>query len=111
MTNNPDIVFARDHLAPRTASEMTALFVADISQPRREARRLAGSMLRAAAHAITAGSDTFAFRVPADPLAASVQAASLIRLAQDIDPVTIRTSPKWEKDDTTRKGKTMKTAN
>lgn len=89
-------------------SEVRAMFVGDVTQPRRDARKLAGSMLRAAAHAITAGTESFAFRVPADPLAASVQAASLIRLAQDIDPVTVRTSPRWEKDDDSPRARRMK---
>ncbi|KFI51456.1 hypothetical protein [Bifidobacterium callitrichos] len=84
-------------------SEVKAMFVGDVTQPRRDARKLAGSMLRAAAHAITAGTETFTFRVPADPLAASVQAASLVRLAQDIDPVIMRTSPQWERDEGTRR--------
>lgn len=103
MTDNSEHVVARDPLIPRAADEMTALFIGDVRQPRRDARRLAGAMLRAAAHAIMAGTDTFTFKVPGDPLAASVQAASLIRLAQEINLITIRTSPQWDRDEGTRR--------
>lgn len=77
--------------------DLNAMFIADVSQPRRQAKVLAGELLRAAAHAIQGGSREFSFRVPADPAIAGVQAASLIRLAQEIHPITVRPDPKWER--------------
>lgn len=88
-----------DPLALADTREVEALFVGDVTQPRRDARRLAGSLLRAAAHAITAGTDTFTFHIPADPLAASVQAASMLQLAQRLSPITRNTDPKWDRPD------------
>ncbi|KFI55260.1 hypothetical protein [Bifidobacterium callitrichos] len=100
MTTNasrPDA--GRDPLALADTRDVKAMFIGDVQQQRRDARRLAGSLLRAAAHAITAGADTFTFHVPADPLAASVQAASMLQLAQQLSPITRNADPKWDRPD------------
>lgn len=90
--------------------DLNAMFIADVDQPRRQAKVLAGELLRAAAHAIQGGNNTFAFRVPADPAIASVQAASLIRLAQEINPITVRPARKWERPEL-RPGRGAKPSN
>ena len=64
------------NIGPQWKGDLSAHFIADVSQPRH-----------------------VSFRVPADPLIASVQSASLLRLAQELQPETLHIDPKWEKPD------------
>ncbi|MBT1178615.1 hypothetical protein [Bifidobacterium vespertilionis] len=59
----------------------------DVTVNRRDARRIAGHAIRAIAHALQAGRATdITIALHADPLADAITGASLIRLAQSIDP-------------------------
>lgn len=61
---------------------------ADVSQPRKDAQRLAGRLLRAAAHSMQSGHDsTLTLHIPAHPVDAAITGASLLIIAQQIDPL------------------------
>lgn len=80
-------------------ADLNAHFIADMSQPRHEAKAFAAKLIRATAYAMKGGAQDVSFRIPADPLIASVQSASLLRLAQELQPETLHIDPKWEKPD------------
>lgn len=59
----------------------------DVTANRQDARRIAGQAIRAIAHALQAGQATdITIPLNADPLADATTGASLIRLAQQLDP-------------------------
>ena len=87
------------NIGPQWKGDLSAHFIADVSQPRHEAKALAARLIRATAYAMKGGAKDVSFRVPADPLIASVQSASLLRLAQQLQPETLHIDPKWEKPD------------
>ncbi|MBW3078227.1 hypothetical protein [Bifidobacterium simiiventris] len=71
---------------------------ADVSKPRRDAQRIAGQVLRACAHAIQSCSGhDIVIRVPVHPQDAAITGASMLILAQQIDPVKPRASPRWDR--------------
>lgn len=77
------------NIGPQWKGDLSAHFIADVSQPRHEAKALAARLIRATAYAMKGGAKDVSFRVPADPLIASVQSASLLRLAQELQPETL----------------------
>lgn len=87
------------NIGPQWKGDLNAHFIADVSQPRYEANVLAARLIRATAYAMKDGARDVSFKVPADPLIASVQAASLLRLAQELHPETLHIRAKWEKPD------------
>lgn len=70
---------------------LTPLQTLDMSEYRRYAQALAGNLLRRAAECITNGENTFAVHLPSDSPESGIYAASLLRIAQQIDP---RPTPK-----------------
>lgn len=91
------------NVGPQWKGDLNAHFIADMSQPRHEAKALAAKLIRATAYAMKGGAQDVSFKVPADPVIASVQAASLLRLAQELQPETLHTRAKWEKPDATHR--------
>lgn len=99
------------NIGPQWKGDLSAHFIADVSQPRHEAKALAARLIRATAYAMKGGAKDVSFRVPADPLIASVQSASLLRLAQELQPETPAYRPEVgearQQATTTRKGEAM----
>lgn len=64
----------------------------DVTRPRIRAQALAGRLLRAAARAMQSGDAhmSLALDIPGDAQQAAVTGASLLRLAQTIDPLSRR---------------------
>ena len=85
--------------APKGKGDLSPFSTGEVTRPRHEAKALAARLIRATAYAMKGGAKDVSFRVPADPLIASVQSASLLRLAQELQPETLHIDPKWEKPD------------
>ncbi|PWG63843.1 hypothetical protein [Bifidobacterium callitrichidarum] len=83
---------------PRPSTrELTAMYRLDVDKPRRDARALAGDLLRAAAYAMQGGAESVTFRVPGSPETAAVQAASMLRIAQELHPIPADVTHRWDR--------------
>ncbi|PLS32105.1 hypothetical protein Uis1B_0198 [Bifidobacterium margollesii] len=71
---------------------------ADVTREREAARQIAGRILRAAAHSMQQGQpQPLTLRLPADSQTAAITGASLLLLAQQIDPAAAHVGQRWQR--------------
>lgn len=76
---------------------------ADVSEPRRDAAKIAGRLLRAAAQSMQQGSPRpLVLDIPLDGEKAAITGASLLLLAQQIDPAIADTEQRWQRHEAAR---------